>query len=127
MHVTKSTHSARAGLRTEIGKRLRKARKGRGISARDLAAALDIRASALGQMELGRQAIPAELLSDWCRALDICLQFSTHGLEGIPVSLPPHHAHLFSALTSEYRQVVLDTLESVARLAQADDFSPTVK
>lgn len=111
----------RADIREAIARRLRTARKTNRIKAKDLAAALQIRADSLSQMELGRQSIPAELLVDWCNALRIPLRTIAEGIE-LPEpldALPPRHARLFMELDPRYREVVLDTLESLAKAARS--------
>ncbi|MCX2834473.1 helix-turn-helix domain-containing protein [Microbulbifer thermotolerans] len=122
-----SSHSSkrmlRAGLRETIGARLRAERKRRGLTAKALADAIGIRPDALSLMERGQQAIPAELLADWCHHLDTRLTFSSAGIEQEPQSLPPEYARLFNTLKPQYRKLVLDHLELVVRLSEERNIS----
>ncbi|MFC6633549.1 helix-turn-helix domain-containing protein [Microbulbifer taiwanensis] len=103
-------------MREAIGTRLREGRRDRSIKAKDLAATMGVSPEALSRMERGRQTIPAELLADWCRHLDVHLTFSAAGIEETPESLPPDHARLFNDLDPKHRKLVLEHLELVASL-----------
>ena len=120
--MNSGSRSNRAAAREAIGERLRAQRMARKLKAKDLAAKLGVRADSLSQMELGRQAIPAELLVAWCSELKAPLLTIATGAESTPAmeELPPRHARLYQTLTPAQQQLVLEHLELVAKFAGAD-------
>ncbi len=95
------------------------------MKAKNMAEKLGVRADSLSQMELGRQAIPAELLVNWCSELKAPLLTIAKGVDSTPEleQLPPRHARLYQELPPAHQQLVLDHLELVARMAGSDTYS----
>lgn len=69
-------------------------------------------------MELGHQVIPAELLVDWCKALQVSLRAITLGDKHVDLlqALPERYARIYTKLGLSHRRLVLAHLELVAQL-----------
>ncbi|MEW5250756.1 helix-turn-helix domain-containing protein [Microbulbifer discodermiae] len=109
-------------MREIIGARLRSVRKHRRITATNLADNMGIRGDVLSLMERGHQSIPAELLADWCLALDISANaiLTPESDQNSAYEIAPSTMQRLSELSTPYRKLVLQHLDLVYALAQGE-------
>ncbi|WP_444903837.1 helix-turn-helix domain-containing protein [Microbulbifer sp. CnH-101-E] len=89
-----------------LGKRLRNARKLKGMTIAQLAKQLGLAPSQVSKMETGKQKIAAELLPAWCEAVGITLA-EAYGAENLhhfaQIPFPPLIAKLYSQLPKDWQ------------------------
>jgi transcriptional regulator with XRE-family HTH domain len=102
-----------------LGKRLRNARKLKGMTIAQLANQLGLAPSQISKMETGKQKIAAELLPAWCEAVGITLA-EVYGAENLhhfeQVPFPPLIARLYAQLPQEFRRHIHRVIESSYQL-----------
>ncbi|WP_444884993.1 helix-turn-helix domain-containing protein [Microbulbifer sp. PSTR4-B] len=102
-----------------LGKRLRNARKLKGMTITQLARQLGLGPSQVSKMETGKQKILAELLPAWCEAVGITLA-EVYGAENLhhfaQIPFPPLIARLYAQLPQEFRRHIHRVIESSYQL-----------
>ncbi|WP_286037000.1 helix-turn-helix domain-containing protein [Microbulbifer variabilis] len=102
-----------------LGKRLRNARKLKGMTIAQLAKQLGLAPSQVSKMETGKQKIAAELLPAWCEAVGITLA-EVYGAENLhhfaQIPFPPLVARLYAKLPQEFRRHIHRVIESSYQL-----------
>ncbi|MEX2964292.1 helix-turn-helix domain-containing protein [Microbulbifer sp. TYP-18] len=108
-------------LTHNIAKRLKEARKQRGLRSAELGKLLGLSASQVSKIENSQQKLPVELLPTWCESVGINLavvfgeEYAHHFLS---VPFPPHIAQLYVQLPSNWQEHLQQMVASLHRLYQ---------
>ena len=97
-----------------IGKRIREARRSRGMTQVQLAEAAGISASHMGDIETGRSSFSVEVLQKICRALHVSADSIL--LTAIPETIGTHTADLEKLLADCSEEEIAFILESAETL-----------